>query len=83
MTWRQNKVKYGDAIVSDTPDGCRFPCLKDEDFRFYGGHLVCESVSEEHARRIVACVNACEGVSTEALEELIASGGRVVPEVKK
>jgi hypothetical protein len=35
------------------------------------GEIVCSfGVSRENARRIVACVNACEGVSTEFLETL-------------
>jgi hypothetical protein len=30
--------------------------------------------SEENARRIVACVNACEGISTETMENMVAEG---------
>lgn len=33
-----------------------------------GGKVVCDGTSAEDARRIVACVNACQGISTEILE---------------
>ena len=33
------------------------------------GNLVADCARPEDARRIVACVNACEGISTENLEE--------------
>ena len=33
------------------------------------GEFPCDSENEANARRIVACVNACDGYSTEALEE--------------
>lgn len=46
----------------------------------YSGPLyVASTVGESeqaNARRIVACVNACEGVSTKALE-LLAAGGKI------
>lgn len=32
------------------------------------GKVVCDGTTEETARRIVACVNACAGIPTEALE---------------
>lgn len=39
---------------------------------YYGGpsygNLYADNLNEGHARRIVACVNACEGLSTEQLE---------------
>lgn len=35
---------------------------------YYGGHLIAESITSANARRIVACVNACEGISTDAIE---------------
>lgn len=42
---------------------------------YYGGHLIAESITSANSRRIVACVNACEGISTESLErsDVIAS----------
>lgn len=33
----------------------------------------------ENARRIVACVNACEGIETSELEEIAVSGGMLGP----
>ena len=38
------------------------------DVEYYGGHLICESICKEDARRVVACVNACRGIETETLE---------------
>ena len=35
---------------------------------YYGGHMICESVTRPNARRIVAAVNACDGISTDYLE---------------
>lgn len=34
----------------------------------YGGFMVAESVHPENARRLAACWNACDGISTEMLE---------------
>ena len=34
-----------------------------------GDEQIAHGLTEEHARRIVACVNACEGVHTEVLED--------------
>lgn len=34
-----------------------------EHVEYYGGHLIAESVVHRNARRIVACVNACAGLS--------------------
>ena len=39
-----------------------------DDIDYYGGHLVGESIIPSNASRIVACVNACAGISTETLE---------------
>lgn len=33
-----------------------------EAVEYYGGHLIGESMSEANAKRIVDCVNACEGM---------------------
>lgn len=53
------------CVVSDD----RVPEISGADaVEHYGGHLICESVAERNARRIVACVNACEGIGTEYLE---------------
>lgn len=39
-----------------------------DDVGYYGGHLIAETVTAANARRIVACVNACAGIATAALE---------------
>ena len=53
------------TVVSDTP----VPGMGGSDaVEYYGGHLIGESITEANARRIVACVNECEGISTERLE---------------
>ena len=54
------------AVVSDTP----VPEMGGSDaVEYYGGHLIGESITEANALRIVACVNACEGISTDRLEK--------------
>lgn len=35
------------------------------------------AISLENANRIVACVNACEGISTDQLERIVSSGQRL------
>jgi hypothetical protein len=39
-----------------------------DDRRFYDGAMVCESVDAADAARIVACVNACKGISNDGLQ---------------
>jgi hypothetical protein len=41
-----------------------------DDIEYYGGHLVCESVTKSNAARIVACVNACAGIPIEKLTQV-------------
>ncbi len=41
------------------------------------GRISYPEMSEEDANRIVACVNACAGISTDALEEAARTGKRV------
>ena len=54
------------TVVSDTP----VPGMGGSDaVEYYGGHLIGESIIEANARRIVACVNACRGLSTGELEQ--------------
>lgn len=54
------------TVVSDTP----VPGMGGSDaVEYYGGHLIGESITEANARRIVACVNFCAGISTENLED--------------
>lgn len=45
-----------------------------DDVEYYGGHLICESVTLRNARRIVACVNACAGIPTDDLESSLRLG---------
>ena len=53
------------SIVSDHP----IPGVDGNDHvKYYGGHCVCESLTDANAERIIACVNACAGINTEALE---------------
>lgn len=42
-----------------------------------GLEQVCQNVTEANARRLVACWNACEGISTKALEVVIGMGASV------
>ena len=42
-------------------------------------HRLPADVHEANARRIVACVNACEGISTDELEEIASTGGMLGP----
>jgi hypothetical protein len=64
--WRVGRcsVSMG-TIVSDSP----VPEVNGSGaIEYYGGHLIAESITRDNARRIVACVNACEGIDTENLE---------------
>ncbi|MGL5283860.1 MAG: hypothetical protein ACRC8W_19340 [Plesiomonas shigelloides] len=62
--WRYSSNRYMAAVLCDT----EIPEIRGaNDVESYGGHLICESVAIRNAQRIVACVNACEGVSNEDL----------------
>lgn len=66
-TWSLGPTKSRSAwIVSTEPvvGGVRGT----DDVGYYGGHLIAETVTAANARRIVACVNACAGIPTAALE---------------
>lgn len=72
MNHENDKLKFGapgDAIVMACPPDVN---PDDDSVRYYGGLLVCESASAEWRRRIVACVNACAGSSTEWLEFIVS-----------
>ena len=61
--WRVGN--YHCCVVSDTPiDGVD----SESSVEYYGGHCICESCTDANADRIVACVNACAGITTDALE---------------
>ena len=61
--WRMGK---SGAVVADHPvpekDGANYT-------ECYGGYAIAESVVPRNARRIIACVNACEGIDIEVLEK--------------
>jgi hypothetical protein len=65
--WIDDQERYIDAIQGDADlnfskwEGLAVVFGSDD---FSGGHEKCEA----NARRIVACVNACKGLSTEAIE---------------
>lgn len=59
--WR--KGLRSDSIVCDDMRIALTPDVRN----YYGGNLVCESLDEEDRERIIACVNACAGITTEKL----------------
>ena len=40
-------------------------------FKYYGGNLIGESISQANAKRIVECVNALEGIEGEQMLNLV------------
>lgn len=72
--WRAGNT--GGCIVTDSPGPCCGPMDADS-LRYYGGHLIAESITPSNLRRILACVNACAGVPTAHLE-LCASWADIV-----
>lgn len=44
-----------------------------DDTEYYGGFLICESITHANAARIIACVNACAGLSEEEIRDAIAA----------
>lgn len=68
----------GDAIVCDDAAHVKFPrSTEDRGDAYDGAELVCESVSDADARRIIACVNILADVPTEILERVINAGARL------
>jgi hypothetical protein len=58
------------TVVADSAEGITLNgATGPENVEYYGGNLICESVSNANASRIVACVNACKNVSNEWLQE--------------
>lgn len=58
------------TVVADSAEGITLNgATGPENVEYYGGNLICESVSNANAARIVACVNACKNVSNEWLQE--------------
>lgn len=59
--WRVRTPRAGEAAGVEVYDGDQYVCQMSH-------HPAYRAQSAEYARRIVACVNACEGVPTEVLE---------------
>lgn len=59
------------TLLSDDPAS---PGVVGHDSPSYGGFMVAESVSPPNARRLVACWNACDGFTTEQLENILMLG---------
>lgn len=73
--WRYNG---SDAIVSDDAKDSKFPCTSEDDKRHYGGHLICESVGQDAARKIVAFCNAFSEGDLEEFEAHLRNGEVIV-----
>ena len=59
------------AVVSESSEGIEMGgAMGKEAIKYYGGNLIGESISQANAKRIVECVNACEGVPSEILTSL-------------
>jgi hypothetical protein len=68
--WRQE----ADCIVAGHKNDPLGPGETLQHREWYPGYLICETVSRTNARRIVACVNACVGISTDSIEKVLADG---------
>lgn len=61
IPWRVEHSRSGAYwVVAERSGDCEVRGATDP---FYGGVLICESVSEENAHRIAVCVNACAGLA--------------------
>jgi hypothetical protein len=58
----------GDQVLSDTPIQGRSEQDNKSERAYYGGYLIAESITQSNRDRIIVCVNACEGISSKALE---------------
>ena len=67
MSYTKGPWKAGNygSIVTDTP----IPRSDEVTKKYYGGNCVCESLTDDNARRILAEHIACQGITTEALEK--------------
>lgn len=61
-------VKKGSTVISPSRGGLTVEEYDEQTWTYYGGYLIAESITDANARRIVACVNACAGIPSEALE---------------
>ena len=61
--------------VTPCPGECCWHLQQKDAENFNGFETINQpELSKEDARRIVACVNACEGLSTEVLENIVLLG---------
>lgn len=72
--WQEGKAGGSIVTVYAVP-GCG--PLDEETRAYYGGYLIAESITPANRRRILACVNACQGIPTAQLE-LAASWGDII-----
>lgn len=63
--WRIGK--HG-TVVADSAEGISVSGA--DETQYYDGYLIGESISSNNAERILACVNACEGITNEQLKKL-------------
>ncbi len=61
------------SIVSDSMEGLAVESIEDH-VKYYGGHCICESISDANADYILACVDACKEIRIEALRAGYISG---------
>lgn len=58
--WKEGKGKY---VVSEHDNGLDIKgATGDDAIKYYGGNMICESVGEANAKRIVDCVNSMAGI---------------------
>jgi hypothetical protein len=63
--WRVGKL----TVIADTNQGLSINgSYCKQALNYYGGYLIAESITENNASRIVACVNACAGMDDPAKE---------------
>jgi len=56
------------VVISENSKGIEIVgAMGKEAFEYYGGNLIGESISQANAKRIVECVNACEGIPSSIL----------------
>jgi hypothetical protein len=70
--WRLGKIDG--CVVADSSEGLFVGGGTGPDaLEYYGGNLICESVIQVNALRIVHCVNACAGLTYEEILEAVTA----------
>lgn len=69
--WRVRTPRAGEAAGVEVYNGTEYVCQMSH-------HPAQRAQAAEYARRIVACVNACEGVPTDVLENTVQRGGALM-----